>query len=149
MTRFRRAGLAALALAGALVASAGPASAHPLGNFTVNTYSGLRIQPDRVAVDLVVDMAEIPTVQAKRTIDTDNDGKVSDAESAAYATQACADVGQKLSLRVDGRQAALRTVSSDMTLPPGAAGLPTLRLTCGLVADTGEIRGDRTVESAQ
>jgi ABC-type nickel/cobalt efflux system permease component RcnA len=146
VTVLRRVVLAVLALAVALVVSAGPAAAHPLGNFTVNTYSGLRVQPDRVVVDLVVDMAEIPTVQAKRTIDTDNDGKVSDAEGVAYATSACPDAAQKLSLQVDGRRAPIRTLSAEVAFPPGAAGLSTLRLTCALAADTGEIRGDRTVE---
>jgi ABC-type nickel/cobalt efflux system permease component RcnA len=135
-----------LALAAVLVTGAGPASAHPLGNFTVNTYSGLRIQPDRVVVDLVVDMAEIPTVQAKRTIDSDSDGKVSDTEGSAYAAQACPDLARKLNLQVDGRQAPLRSLSAEVAFPAGAAGLATLRLTCALATDTGEIRGDRTVE---
>ena len=44
----------------------GAALAHPLGNFTVNTYSGLIVGPDRISVDFVVDMAEIPAFQAKQ-----------------------------------------------------------------------------------
>ncbi|HEX3621764.1 MAG TPA: hypothetical protein VHT97_05555 [Acidimicrobiales bacterium] len=143
--RLRRAALGALAVGAGLFVPVGAASAHPLGNFTVNTYSGLRIQPDRVVVDLVVDMAEIPTVQATRTIDVDNDGKVSDAEGSAYATAACPDLAQKLSVQVDGHRVALRSLAADVAFPPGAAGLSTLRLTCALAADTGEIRGDRTV----
>lgn len=149
MTGASRLSRAAAALGAVLVVillPAGAASAHPLGNFTVNTYSGLRIQPDRVVVDLVVDMAEITTLQAKRTIDADGDGMVSDAEAAAYSAQACPDLARKLSLRVDGRAAPLRSVAHDVSFPPGAAGLSTLRLTCAEVADTGEIRGDRTVE---
>jgi hypothetical protein len=47
---------------------AGAAAAHPLGNFTVNTYSGLTVGPDRVSVDFVVDMAEIPSYQAKQSM---------------------------------------------------------------------------------
>ena len=57
--------LAALAAAPA-VAGAAPAAAHPLGNFTVNSYSGLRVGPDRLAVDYVLDMAEIPAYQERR-----------------------------------------------------------------------------------
>ncbi|MBY0397788.1 MAG: high frequency lysogenization protein HflD, partial [Thermoleophilia bacterium] len=38
------------------------ASAHPLGNFTTNTAMAFRLTPDAVAVDYVVDEAEIPTV---------------------------------------------------------------------------------------
>ena len=48
---------------GAIVVTPAIASAHPLGNFTVNTYAGLRVEPTRVSVDYVVDMAEIPTLQ--------------------------------------------------------------------------------------
>jgi hypothetical protein len=55
--------LAALA-AILLVAGAARAAAHPLGNFTVNTYSGLRVGPDRLVVDYVVDLAEIPTFRS-------------------------------------------------------------------------------------
>lgn len=142
----RRIALAALALATVLVVPAGPASAHPLGNFTVNTYVGLRVQPDRVVIDLVVDMAEIPTVQAKRGIDTDDDGKIADAEGAAFASSACADVARKLTVQVDGHRTPIRTLSAAVAFPPGAAGLSTLRLTCALAGDTGEIRGDRTYE---
>ena len=39
------------------------ASAHPLGNFTVNQYSGLAVRSDGVDVNYVLDMAEIPTAQ--------------------------------------------------------------------------------------
>jgi nickel/cobalt exporter len=141
-------GLVALAVSAAALAGplAGAAGAHPLGNFTVNTYAGLRVQPDQVVVDFVVDMAEIPAVQARRGIDTDGDGNVGDAESAAYASRACTDDATRLGLSVDGRRAPLGVATAGVTFPAGAAGLPTLRLTCALVAPTPEIRGDRDVE---
>ncbi|MGI8810121.1 MAG: nickel transporter [Acidimicrobiales bacterium] len=135
----------AAALAVVLVPAA-PVSAHPLGNFTVNTYAGLRIQPDRVVVDLVVDMAEIPTVQARRAIDGNGDGEVGGDEGAAYAARACPEAAPKVDVAVDGRRTPLRSASAEVTFPAGTAGLPTLRLTCALVADTGEIRGEREVE---
>ncbi|CAA9267367.1 MAG: hypothetical protein AVDCRST_MAG10-3115 [uncultured Acidimicrobiales bacterium] len=143
-----RRALAALAVAAAVLLPAGAASAHPLGNFTVNTYTGLRIQPDRVVVDLVVDMAEIPAVQARRVIDADGDGDVGDDEAAGYAARACPDAAAKIDLTVDGRPASLRATSADVTFPPGTAGLPTLRLTCALVADTAGQRSEREVELA-
>ena len=46
------------------------ALAHPLGNFTINHYAGLRIEPDRVLLDVVVDQAEIPTFQARLAFET-------------------------------------------------------------------------------
>src|SRR5947208_7133740 len=56
------AGLAALA---ALVVPAA-ASAHPLGNFTINRFSRLETSGPRLYVLYVLDMAEIPTFQAGR-----------------------------------------------------------------------------------
>ena len=37
--------------AAAILVPAAAAGAHPLGNFTVNTYSGLRVAPDYVRID--------------------------------------------------------------------------------------------------
>jgi nickel/cobalt exporter len=128
------------------VLPAGVASAHPLGNFTVNTSLGLRVAPDRVAVDFVVDMAEIPAVQARRGIDTDGDGSVGDREADDYAARACPEAAGRIDIDVDGRRAPLTVTSAGVTFPAGNAGLPTLRLTCGFVADVDEQRGERTVE---
>ncbi|CAM5568436.1 hypothetical protein SCYAM73S_03328 [Streptomyces cyaneofuscatus] len=43
---------------------AGAASAHPLGNFTVNRYDGLVAAPGELRVHHVEDLAEIPATQA-------------------------------------------------------------------------------------
>jgi len=137
------AALAGLALA---ILPASPAGAHPLGNFTVNTYMGLRVGPAQATIDLVVDMAEIPAVQARRGIDTDGNGAVGEEEARTYAGAACPDAAQRVEVAVDGRRAPVRTISSGVTFPPGTAGLPTLRLTCTLVAETGELRGERRIE---
>ncbi len=58
--------LALGAIAASLVITAGPAAAHPLGNFTVNRYTGILVSPTGVQVDHVVDLAEIPTAQLGR-----------------------------------------------------------------------------------
>src|SRR5438477_6322972 len=42
------------------------ASAHPLGNFTVNRFSRIEVAGPRVYVHYVLDLAEIPTFQAGR-----------------------------------------------------------------------------------
>ena len=132
-------------LAGALVIGAPPASAHPLGNFTVNVYTGVRVQPERLLLDLVVDMAEIPTFQVRRTIDGDGDDRLTDAEGRLYASAACADAAGRVAVTVDGRAVAVRSEGSEVTFPPGTAGLDTLRLTCALVADGGGGAGEREV----
>ena len=58
----RTAGLLVAAIA-LVLATAGTASAHPLGNFTVNHYAGIELAGDRVYVRYVLDLAEIPTFQ--------------------------------------------------------------------------------------
>ncbi len=132
-----------LALVGALVsglvpalvlALAGTASAHPLGNFTINQYSGLVVTGSVLRVDYVVDMAEIPTFQLRPQLDRDSDGMLSPAELSAYAAPACTRLAGGLVLAVDGRALPLRAGTSGATQPPGQAGLPTLRLRCGLSA---------------
>jgi len=135
--------LAAAIVAVALMLSAAPAQAHPLGNFTVNVYTGIRVQPDRLAVDLVVDMAEIPAFQARRGIDADADEQVSDAEGRAYATSACLDSARRVDVSVGGRTVPVRSDRAEIAFPPGTAGLATLRLTCALTADTGLLSEDR------
>ena len=57
--------------------------AHPLGNFTINHHAGIRVEPDRVLLDVVIDQAEIPTVQAVMDLDADGDGEFSDDELPA------------------------------------------------------------------
>ena len=66
-----------------LMAGATGVAAHPLGNFTVNTSSGLRVAPDRLDVDYVVDMAEISAYQTRQAIDTDHDDRVTAPRATA------------------------------------------------------------------
>jgi nickel/cobalt exporter len=131
--------LAIRILAAALALSAGlllPASvtAHPLGNFTINHYAGLSIAPDRVDLDIVIDMAEIPAFQERQTMDTDGDGSVADDEGATWATGTCVALTSKLELRRDGAVLALESGASSVGFPSGAGGLSTLRLECGFSA---------------
>jgi len=126
----RRCLLVVLATAALGTAGGGVASAHPLGNFTINHYAGLAIRPDAVTVDYVIDMAEIPTFQERSEIDRDGDGVLSGAELAAYATARCDALRSGLSLRVDAGGLALSVVSGTAALPLGQAGLNTLRLEC-------------------
>jgi nickel/cobalt transporter (NicO) family protein len=141
----RRLLLAAALAGGLLLLAAGPAAAHPLGNFTVNQYSGLRLEPDRVRVDYVVDMAEIPAFQTRQEIDTNGDGTVAPAEAAAWREATCPRLATGLGLRLDGRRLALATGTSRLSFPPGAGGLVTLRLECDLAAASGSAGGRRTL----
>jgi nickel/cobalt exporter len=117
------------ALAG-LLAVAAPAAAHPLGNFTVNTASAVVVEPDAVRVDVVVDRAEIPTRQLFPALDDRTGALPSGTE--APAQQLCDDVRDAAALVVDGQPEPLAVTARELVFPPGAAGLRTARLTCGL-----------------
>src|SRR5690349_3344895 len=122
-----------VALTSVVLAAAGGsvASAHPLGNFTINHYAGLTVQPDSVTVDYVIDMAEIPAFQESSEIDRDRDGVLSQAELSAYAASRCDALRSGLSLHLDARRVILSVTGATAALPVGQAGLSTLRLECG------------------
>ncbi|CAM3705737.1 nickel/cobalt transporter [Kibdelosporangium persicum] len=102
----------------------GTASAHPLGNFSVNHYHGLHLRPDRVDVRSVVDFAEIPTLQ----------------EKPGDAGRECRDLAGSVRATVDSQRLALSVRRAQLEFPRGQADLSTSRLTCELTAPA-EIRG--------
>jgi ABC-type nickel/cobalt efflux system permease component RcnA len=112
----------------------GLVAAHPLGNFTINHYAGIRVEPDRILLDVVIDHAEIPAFQARLTFDTDGDGEVSPMETDAGRVAACEGLAGSLDLRVDDAPLALTVTEAGLTFPPGAGGLSTMRSVCGFAA---------------
>ncbi|MEV5878184.1 nickel transporter [Streptomyces sp. NPDC052101] len=98
------------------------ASAHPLGNFTVNRYDGLVAAPGRLRVDHVEDLAEIPATQAKQDI-----ARLGMAE---WARRRCAQAARGSAVTVDRRTVPLTVQGSRAALRPGQAGLNTLRVEC-------------------
>jgi nickel/cobalt exporter len=88
------------------------ATAHPLGNFTINRFSRIEVSGPRLYVRYVLDMAEIPTYQAGRI------------DQGTYAQRIAANAH----LSVDGRQVRLVPLRSALAHPRGAAGLHTTRL---------------------
>src|SRR3954454_5619116 len=118
----RALGLAAAALV-ALLATAGTAAAHPLGNFSVNHLDVVAISRDGVHVHYVLDQAEIPTFRERALSDRDVLGR----KRAA--------VVRGLSVRVDGRRVALRLrPGGALSHPMGQGGLPTTRVELDLDA---------------
>src|SRR6478609_4469591 len=104
------------------------ASAHPLGNFTINHFTRIDVRADRLKLHGVIDMAEIPTFQERQTMDTDGDGTLSPAELSQYAERAAAAWASSLSVTVDGERPPLGIVAHNARLLPGAGGLQTLRV---------------------
>jgi nickel/cobalt exporter len=89
----------------------GVASAHPLGNFTINRFSRVEVAGPRVYVRYVLDLAEIPTFQA---------GTI-DAPALAHR------IARGAQLTVNTRRAKLVPVEWALAHPDGAGGLKTTR----------------------
>ena len=102
-----------LVLAAALLAPVA-AQAHPLGNFTINRFSRVEVAGHRLYVRYVLDMAEIPTFQARQA----------GVNPSVYARR----LAQRLHVRVDGRSAALTPTAHALAFPTGVGGLHTMRL---------------------
>jgi len=130
---------ASLTLAMTLLATV--ARAHPLGNFTVNRYAALRVERGAIGVHYVVDMAEIPTFQERKLIDANGDQTIDAAEQEAYVAGRVAELARNLTLTVDGAALALDADAHALEQPPGAGGLPTLRLEAWLSAPLDPTRG--------
>ncbi|MFB7935123.1 nickel transporter [Streptomyces sp. NPDC056039] len=127
LRRLFASGAAVLTAACALtLLPAATASAHPLGNFTVNRYDGLVAAPGELRVQHVEDLAEIPATQAKPDIER--------LGIALWARERCATAAADSKVTVDGRGAALTAERSRARVRPGQAGLDTLRVECELTA---------------
>jgi nickel/cobalt exporter len=110
------------------------AASHPLGNFTVNHFSRLKIEDSNVRVTYLIDLAEIPAFQELRAADTDGNGTTSQAELDAYWERVATSYADGLLLDEDGKREHLTVSSGKITTLPGAGGLRTLRLEYELVA---------------
>ncbi len=133
MTAARRLTTVLLAACVLALLPTGSASAHPLGNFSVNHHDALVLRPDGVSLTAVVDRAEVPTAQLLRQL---TDGEVPTGEELERAAvRECAALAQAVTVSVDGEQLSWTAEGATLELVPGAAGLPTLRATCELRAD--------------
>ncbi|MCX5556481.1 sulfite exporter TauE/SafE family protein [Streptomyces sp. NBC_00038] len=131
MTRTLRRALgscaAVLTAACALVlVPSGHASAHPLGNFTVNRYDGLVVAPGQLRVDHVEDLAEIPATQAEP--------QIKKLGMTDWARERCETAARDSEVTVGGNEVPLTVGTSVARVRPGQAGLNTLRVECRLTA---------------
>jgi ABC-type nickel/cobalt efflux system permease component RcnA len=134
--RLRRAArwalLPLIAAVGLALAAPPGASAHPLGNFSVNHLSTLSVSDDHISVRYVLDQAEIPTVQ---------EDNLSRSEVLRRKQQ---EVERRLVLTVDGRRVTLAPAgAAELSFPAGAGGLKTTRVELPLRA---RIEGAHRVE---
>jgi nickel/cobalt transporter (NicO) family protein len=112
-----------LALIAAVLVAPTPAQAHPLGNFSVNHVTTVRISEDEVQLRYLLDQAEIPTVQERSL-----------SRSQLLAKKR-AELLRGLELSVDGRRVPLEPVGRGrVSFPEGSGGLKTSRFKFRLVA---------------
>ena len=112
--------LVVLAALVAFLSFVAAADAHPLGNFTINRYSRVEPSGNRLYVLYVLDMAEIPTFQAKPDVEAKGE--------AAYATALAASLAKHVQATIGDRPVELRPVEHVLAFPPGQASLRTTRL---------------------
>jgi len=128
--RRRLASLAGIVAFLATVAAPAVTLAHPLGNFTINHFAAVRVAPDRVSLDVVIDRAEIPAFQERQRLDANGDGTLSPAELDGQPAAACEALAGDLSLTVNGAAVVPAVAAAGIAFPPGAGGLSTMRLVC-------------------
>ncbi len=137
----RRLAAMLVAVVGLLTLLAAPATAHPLGNFTTNTSAVILPQEGVTEVVYVLDLAEIPTQQTQGSVDAAGGPQ-------PWAEEECRAIAADQDLVVDGVERPLIAAAAAITFPEGQAGLPTLRLTCSLTAETAGLSAPATLTYA-
>src|SRR6266446_3643963 len=100
--------------------------AHPLGNFSISHYAGLRMTREGIELRYVLDMAEIPTFMELQ--ETGLVPEVGHPSLQGYLDRQTVALQDGLLVEVNGQRLPLQGVSSEVVFPPGAGDLPTLRL---------------------
>jgi nickel/cobalt transporter (NicO) family protein len=125
-----RARLLALLTAVVVLAAVAPtAAAHPLGNFSVNHLTQVRISADRVEALYILDQAEIPTFQERNL------------QPVQVLDRKRAQIVKGLRLDVNGRPVPLRVEpDAKISFPAGQGGLKLTRVELPLSADVSDPR---------
>jgi ABC-type nickel/cobalt efflux system permease component RcnA len=100
--------------------------AHPMGNFSISRYAGLRIAQHVIELRYLLDMAEIPTfteIQESGIIP-----EVGHPSLRGYLDRQTVLLQEGLLVEMNGQRLPLQGVASEIVFPPGAGDLPTLKL---------------------
>ncbi len=102
------------------------AAAHPMGNFSISHYAAIRIESDVITLLYLLDMAEIPTFQ-----EIQETGIVPEAGHPTlrrYLAKKAEGLKEGLFLEINGQRLPFQAQSTEVIFPPGAGGLPTMKL---------------------
>ena len=114
--------IAALAIAASSIFFTASARAHPMGNFSISHYSGIRIGKDALEIKYILDLAEIPTFQELQ--ENGVTARADDEGIQAYVRRKAEILRGGLSLRLSGNPLLLNVFSREILFTPGAGGLP-------------------------
>jgi nickel/cobalt exporter len=117
------------------------ASAHPLGNFTVNRYSKLEIGRESVQLRYVLDLAEIPTLQELQLVGAS--GAVDESLRRRLLQEKSSQLSRGARLTLNGEPVAWGVESASFDLLAGQADLQTMRVSLTLVAPFDATEGAR------
>ncbi len=108
----------------ALLAS--PANfAHPMGNFSISHYAGIRVEQGAIEIQYLIDMAEIPTFQEMQKYNFS--AQAGDPQAQTYLSQQASAFLSGLLLTLNGKPLPLQIASQTILFTPGAGGLPTMK----------------------
>ena len=114
--------LGLLALTLPLLTSA--ASAHPLGNYSINQYTLFDLRSDEFKLIYLLDFAEIPSFREMDLLDSDMDNAISDSEIDAYFEKRVPQFLSNLELSRDGESLSLRLLSQRLEVYEGIGAMP-------------------------
>ena len=109
-----------------LLLSAGAALAHPMGNFSISHYTAIRVEQNSIQIRYLIDMAEIPAFQQIQQNGLAT--QPNDLSARKYVASQAETLKAGLVLTLNGRTLPLQTESTEVIFPPGAGGLPTMKL---------------------
>src|SRR5262249_34744199 len=85
-----------------------PACAHPMGNFAICHYTRFQADRNTLRIRYILDIAEIPTVGEKETLDRNHDGTIDATEKAAYLAAKAPELLAGLQLSLNNRPVPLK-----------------------------------------
>jgi ABC-type nickel/cobalt efflux system permease component RcnA len=122
-----------------LLAAGREVAAHPLGNFSISQYSAIRINGNEIEIHYIIDMAEIPTFQEIQ--ESGIVPQAGDASLDAYLKRKTDMLGGGLILEINGLRLTPLPDSREIIFPPGAGGLPTMKIGILYKAKLGDAKG--------
>jgi ABC-type nickel/cobalt efflux system permease component RcnA len=101
-------------------------SAHPMGNFSISHYAGIRVEGNFLEIRYFIDMAEIPTFQELQQASIV--ANADDPRVQAYLADRAESLKRGLIVTLDGHSLPMEIGARSILFSQGAGGLPTTKL---------------------